>query len=91
MEFNDEEQTLNYLRELWGEEWEIERDPHGEWVANRQNRLDDDEIRAGIEMSLVADDLPTLHDLLHEQDRVEQKFQENRARQAREVWRQERE
>lgn len=70
MQFDSEQEALDHLTKMWGGMWEIHRS-HGEWAADRRRGLSDEEIRAGLEMSLVAKDLQTLHAQISEQGRLE--------------------
>jgi hypothetical protein len=77
VQFENEEEALDYLISSWATRWNIRRDPHGEWVADRLDKLDEDEILGGLEMSLVANDLQSLHRQLNEQDRIEHRLLDN--------------
>jgi hypothetical protein len=73
MRIEGEREVLDYLNRLWGEGWEI-CPGEGDWVADRRYKLDETEIRAGLEMSLVAEDLQTLSRLINRQSKLEAKL-----------------
>jgi hypothetical protein len=73
MQFDNEKEALDHLNKVWGKAWKIHQS-HGEWVAERRSPLSDDEIRFGLEMSLVTADLQTLHNQIGQQGRRELEF-----------------
>jgi hypothetical protein len=73
VQFHTEHESFDHLNKLWGRTWEIHQ-TFGEWAADRRRRLSDDEIRYGLEMSLVAEDLQTLHGQIHAQAHLEMEF-----------------
>jgi hypothetical protein len=64
--------AFTVLDQAWGEWWAVVR--MSMWVATRRRPLTDNEVLAGLEMSVIADDPASLHGRLAEQRELENRL-----------------